>query len=405
MTSHAWMPSDHVVTVVGIAVAAILLLSVLVVSRDAWLLTLTAHTRELVRLLLALVVIGVLVFLFQHLDDLERLFSRMRSGDVAWLAAAIGLEVVSFGGYVVLTRSVFSPAAPRLKNVIVSTELTLAGVVATRLFSAGGAGGIAFTGWVLHRAGMAKNEAARRLTAFMILLYSVYLGTLLIGGLLVVLGLFHGVPRLLGLIAFIVGLGAAVIAFLLIRIPGDLERRAREASQGSGGFAKAAAKLSTVPQVAGRGTRMALAVAKDDPWVMTWPVVWWAFDVATLWACFQAFGEPPPLGTLVLCYFLGMMGNLLPVPGGVGGSEGGMVGALVASGVGAELALAAVVSYQVISTYLPAAPGLGAYLDLRRRMKTWGPEVDDDADGQRPSLTKAAASPHAAPAALAADRS
>ena len=37
-------------------------------------------------------------------------------------------------------------------------------------------------------------------------------------------------------------------------------------------------------------------------------------------------------------------------------------------------ALLAVVTYQVISTYLPALPGLIAYVDLRRRMKTWGPE-------------------------------
>lgn len=264
---------------------------------------------------------------------------------------------------------------------MVSAQLTLAGVVATRLFSAGGAGGIAFTGWVLHRAGMTTTQAARRLTAFMILLYSIYLGTLLVGGLLVVLGLFHGVPRLLGLIAFIVGLGSAIIAGLLVLVPGDLERRATAAAQGSGPFSKAAAKLATIPQVAGHGTRLAIQIARENPSVMLWSFIWWAFDIATLWACFQAFGEPPPIGTLVLCYFLGMLGNLLPVPGGVGGSEGGMVGALVASGTGAELALVAVVSYQVISTYLPALPGLGAYLGLRRRMKGWDAEGPGDAGG------------------------
>ena len=97
-------------------------------------------------------------------------------------------------------------------------------------------------------------------------------------------------------------------------------------------------------------------------------------DVAVLWATFHAFGEAPAIGTIVLCYFLGSLGNLLPLPGGVGGTEGGMLGAFAASGVDAGLALLAVVTYQVISTYLPALPGLIAYLDLRRRMKTWGPE-------------------------------
>jgi uncharacterized membrane protein YbhN (UPF0104 family) len=68
------------------------------------------------------------------------------------------------------------------------------------------------------------------------------------------------------------------------------------------------------------------------------------------------------------------MGNLLPLPGGVGGSEGGMVGAFAASGVDAGLALVAVVSYQVMSTYLPGLPGIAAYLDLRRRMRAWDPQ-------------------------------
>jgi uncharacterized membrane protein YbhN (UPF0104 family) len=48
-----------------------------------------------------------------------------------------------------------------------------------------------------------------------------------------------------------------------------------------------------------------------------------------------------------------------------------MVGAFAASGVDAGLALVAVVTYQVMSTYLPALPGLASYVDLRRRMRSW----------------------------------
>jgi uncharacterized protein (TIRG00374 family) len=107
------------------------------------------------------------------------------------------------------------------------------------------------------------------------------------------------------------------------------------------------------------------------PHVLWWAFVWWAADIATLWAAFEAFGEPPAVGTLVLCYFLGQMGNLLPLPGGVGGTEGGMLGAFAASGVDASVSVLAVVSYQMISTYLPALPGVAAYVGLRRRMKRW----------------------------------
>jgi hypothetical protein len=40
--------------------------------------------------------------------------------------------------------------------------------------------------------------------------------------------------------------------------------------------------------------------------------------------------------------------------------------------VSLELTIVSVVTYQVISSYLPAIPGLPAYAALRRRMRGWG---------------------------------
>ena len=65
-------------------------------------------------------------------------------------------------------------------------------------------------------------------------------------------------------------------------------------------------------------------------------IVFWAFQIAVLWAAFHAFGEPPPLAVLIQAFFVGMLGNLLPMPGGVGGVEGGMIGAFAAFGVDAR---------------------------------------------------------------------
>ena len=366
-----WLPSEHTIVLAGAVIAFVLVASALVVKRDVWMDGLRRHRTLVGRMAVAGLVVAVAFLAAAHLDELEELVQRVESGDPAWLAVAVGLEVVSFGGYVVLTKLVYRPRAPRL-GWIASLELTLAGVVATRLFSAGGAGGIAFTGWVLHRAGMDARTAARRLSAFMLLLYSVYVAALLLGGLLVLLGALGDVPTVLGAIALGVALGAIVVAVLMVRIPGDVERRAEAlAARHTGMLGRLATRLSTVPQVAGNATRLALAIVRERPGAMLWPVVWWGFDVATLWACFEAFGDAPATGTLILCYFLGAMGNLLPIPGGVGGTEGGMVGAFAASGVDAGLALVAVVAYQLISTYLPALPGLLSYIDLRRRMKTW----------------------------------
>jgi hypothetical protein len=56
--------------------------------------------------------------------------------------------------------------------------------------------------------------------------------------------------------------------------------------------------------------------------------MWWIFErPRTLWACFWAFGVHPNVPEMDDGLPAGMLGNLLPLPGGVGGVEGGMVGA------------------------------------------------------------------------------
>jgi uncharacterized membrane protein YbhN (UPF0104 family) len=59
------------------------------------------------------------------------------------------------------------------------------------------------------------------------------------------------------------------------------------------------------------------------------------------------------------------------MPGGIGGVEGGMVGVFVACGVPLSAAIVGTIAYQVISTWLPVLPGLGAYFSLRRRVGRW----------------------------------
>jgi uncharacterized membrane protein YbhN (UPF0104 family) len=82
-------------------------------------------------------------------------------------------------------------------------------------------------------------------------------------------------------------------------------------------------------------------------------------------------GAPPPTSLLVLCYFLGKLFQVIPLPGGVGPVEGGMVAAFAACGTAVALAVLAVLAYQAISTWLPAAPGVWGYLRLRRRVAAW----------------------------------
>ena len=80
-----------------------------------------------------------------------------------------------------------------------------------------------------------------------------------------------------------------------------------------------------------------------------------------------------------MAYFVGMLGNLLPLPGGLGGVEGGMIGAFAAFGVDFNLAVLAVLSYRAISFWLPTPLGAVAYLQLRRTVARWRDEQSADA--------------------------
>jgi len=134
------------------------------------------------------------------------------------------------------------------------------------------------------------------------------------------------------------------------------------------------AHAATVPALAASGVRTAIELIRTrDPGLLGAPA-WWGFDIAVLWAMFHAFGSPPPFTVIWMAYFVGMLGNLLPLPGGLGGVEGGMIGAFAAFGVNVDLSVLAVLSYRAISFWLPTLPGVVAYFQLRRTVARWREE-------------------------------
>ncbi len=158
-------------------------------------------------------------------------------------------------------------------------------------------------------------------------------------------------------------------------IPGQIDRRLARWAQGSGRVAQGRSpRPSKVPAAVGDGVREALRLIRAKEWGVLGAVVWWLFDILTLWAAFHAFGEPPPFVELVMAYYVGMLANLLPLPGGIGGVDGGMIGALIAFGVDPSLAVVAVLTYRAFSFWLPTIPGAIAYLQLRKTVQVWSSE-------------------------------
>jgi uncharacterized membrane protein YbhN (UPF0104 family) len=341
--------------------------------------------------------VAFLYFVLPKLTDAGTTVHRIERGDTWWIIVGVLLEGLSFAGYVVLFRAIFvvrGHPQSHLERIgwRESYEITMAGLVATRLFAAAGAGGVALTAWALRRSGMEPRLVACRMVAFLVLLYVIYAGSMLIDGLGLGTGLFPGGGSFA--ITYVPAIAAAVLfaaAGALTLLPGDVERRMERWASGSGRLTHWLARAATVPALTASGVRTAFDVIRSRDAGLLGALAWWGFDISVLWAMFHAFGAPPPFTVIWMAYFIGTLGNLLPLPGGLGGVEGGMIGAFAAFGVNLELAVLAVLSYRAISFWLPTVPGAVAYFQLRRTVAHWR----EAERSESPSVRKAAAEPTA----------
>lgn len=324
----------------------------------------------------ALFILAAVAFLYLVLPNLPGVGAvhEIEHGDKWWIAVGVVLETLSFAGYVVLFRAVLLRGRESI-GWAASYEITMAGVAATRLFAAAGAGGVALTAWALRRSGMEPRLVASRMVAFMVLLYVIYAGSLLIDGIGLGTGVFPGGG------SFAITIVPAIIATVLFAIvgsvallPGDAERRLGRWASGSGRLAHWVARAVTIPALGASGVRTAIGLVRSRDPRLLGAVAWWGFDISVLWAMFHAFGSPPSFTVIWMAYFVGMLGNLLPLPGGLGGVEGGMIGSLAAFGVDLNLAVLAVLAYRAISFWLPTPLGVVAYLQLRRTVSHWREE-------------------------------
>jgi putative heme transporter len=296
-------------------------------------------------LVIAIVVLG------GPLQAFADALGRAVDADPVWVGGAAAFELLSFGGYVMLLWLVGRRASARL-GLRESAQITLGGAAATRLLPTAGAGGAALTLWALRRSGLGNRGATRTLLTFLVLMYSVFLASIVVTGTLLFV---QGEPVALTALPAVLALAGIVLPLLAAWLAPE---------DGTG-------RVGTSASVVGGAVRDALGHAGSvDPRLLG-AFAWWGFDLAVLWAMLHAFGSPPALSMVVLAYFLGQVGNTIPVPGAV---SGGLVGALLAFGVDADLAIVSVLAYRAIAIWVPAPVGLVALSSLRRTIAAWGRE-------------------------------
>ncbi|MGB7686099.1 MAG: lysylphosphatidylglycerol synthase transmembrane domain-containing protein [Solirubrobacterales bacterium] len=334
--------------------------------------------RRLVQtLLLVLAVLLVVYFLVPRLVGLSGALGKLDDADPVWIGVAIGFNVLAFATYIALFKAVVGGESLRLRWRE-TYEINMAGVAATRLFSAGGAGGIALTYWALRKAGMARRDAARRMVAFLALQYAFYPLALIVFGVLLRTGVVNGKDSIeLTIIPAAVAGVLLVVGILIALIPTDVERRLGPFAHGE----RARAFLHTaskVPETLGEGFRFAVGLFAHPSrggLAVLGAAGFWASSIGVLWASFHAFGVHVPLAVVIQGFFLGMVANLFPfAPAGVGAVDAGMIGAFVLFGIPENTVFPAVLTFRLIAFWIPIPPGIVAFFQLRQTVHHWEAE-------------------------------
>jgi uncharacterized protein (TIRG00374 family) len=316
------------------------------------------------RLLFLLALVLVVVVAVTLLPGLGTLRSRLSHAKPEWLLLGVGLKLLSGVGYVAVFRMIFC----RRMSWRVSYQIGMSELGANALIPTGGAGGLALGAWALKRGGMQAEEIARRTVAFFLLTSVPNVLGVIVLGLGLAVGVFgHEGNLLLTVLPATIAASAIVLVLFAGRIAkrwgGRIDASGRESSK---------RKLVAMKGLTaiGEGVEEAVALLREGNAILVLGLIaYLAFDVMIVWATFRALGPAPPLAILWIAYLIGELGGLIPVPGGIGGVDAGLVGTLALYHVSLASAAGAVLAYRAIALWVPAVVGGGAFIFLRRTLR------------------------------------
>ena len=323
------------------------------------------QTSSLRKRVLQALIAGTVVFaIVLFAPGLGEVRDHLKDAAPGWLALAAALEGLSFASYVVMFGPIFCVGLGwRRAWEIGGSELAMGSLV-----PASGAGGLALGAWVLHRGGMDGERIARRSVAFFLIKSGVNFVAVALIGTALAIGLVGP-----DLSLWLTALPAAMAVICIVAVA-SLPRLGSGPRPFPGPEESRSVRwLSATRRAIVRGvTEARLILRSADRRVLAGSFGYWFFDNAVLWATFHAFGLSPPLTVILMGYLIGQLGGLLPVPGGIGGIDLGLIGVLIAYGTPAAGTAAAVFAYHVILFWLPLVVGGVAFAMLRRHMPSSG---------------------------------
>ena len=230
-----------------------------------------------------------------------------------------------------------------------SLEVALAGFALTQLVAAGGAAGMAFTFWVLRRLGFSKQNAMVQLITLNTAVYFVFGGLSWLGALV---GLVDpAVPKAMA-VSWLAGFAAVIALARWFTQP------QRKATFGAAEDAPRLRRALAVGVSAAARVRDCTHTA-DGRRLLAWSLLYWAGDLASLWAALRAFGVTVSATAIVGAYVTGYLAQSVPIPLiATGGVDAATTFTLTAVGVPIEVALLGVLAHRVFAFWLPMIPGL-----------------------------------------------
>ena len=327
--------------------------------------------RHIVRRLVELAVLAAVVAVaISALPGLGTLRHRFVEADAAFVVLAGVLKLASCLSNILAFRDVFCPSL----GWGFSYRLGMAEQATNVLLPTGGAGGLALGAWALRRGGVSSEYIARRSVAFFVITSAPnFLCAAIVGPLL----LFHILPGHAPALPTIIfaALAIGVMAFAAI-LPVVVDRIRPRHPTSRPARALNSALTSLAAGIRDTGTLLRPSLKRGESGrrlsqsrVLIGAIGYLAFDIGAFAASFAAFGSTPPLGPLVFGYTIGQLGGLIPLPGGIGGTDGGLIGAMVLYGSPLSQAVAAVVVYRTFQLGVPAILGGIAFVQLRRRLQ------------------------------------
>jgi uncharacterized membrane protein YbhN (UPF0104 family) len=287
---------------------------------------------------------------FLAIPPLARVPARLVAGCGKWIALGAILELLSILGYTLVFALVFGTGMSKRQRLGAALRALGAGAVLP-------AGGLVGPAMGVRAAGAGSPPAGLIRSTFAFIILTNAPSLLVLGAL--GLSLWFGWPS--GPHSALLTLPAAGLAWGLIAggwlIGGSRPNRRSPGDQRRNLYRQLVSGLTILREGAGGARR--LAAARN--WKLVGALGYYAFDNAVLWTAFRAYGHVPAPSVIVMGYVVGSLATVVPVPGGIGAVEGGLIGALVLYGAPPGPAAGAVFVYRGLSLSLQLTLGAVAW--------------------------------------------